>query len=106
MSSEACVPVSDHVPSPLVSGDAEELGKSTGSPHSSYTAAQGFVKRNTGLLLILAAQAFFSLMNVAVKKLHDIDPPVSTFQVRLPLYTVFTYKLTWSQLILVRMVWF
>ena len=77
------VPVSDYAPRPLASpGDAEEHGKPTES-HPSHTAVQEFVKRNTGLLLILAAQAFFSLMNVAVKKLHDIDPPVTTFQVRL-----------------------
>ncbi|KAF8174539.1 drug/metabolite transporter superfamily, partial [Pholiota molesta] len=35
---------------------------------------------NTGLLLIAASQAFFSLMNVAVKKLNGIDPPVSTLE--------------------------
>ncbi len=38
-------------------------------------------KRNTGLLLITASQAFFALMNVAVKKLNSLDPPVSTMQV-------------------------
>ncbi|KAF4621973.1 hypothetical protein D9613_009250 [Agrocybe pediades] len=37
-------------------------------------------KRNTGLLLVAASQAFFSLMNVAVKKLNSIDPPVPTLE--------------------------
>jgi len=88
MSSQACVPVSDYASRPLASGDAEleEHGKPTGL-HPSHTAAREFVKRNTGLLLILAAQGFLSLMNVAVKKLHDIEPPVSTFQVRLSSYS-------------------
>ena len=40
------------------------------------------VKRNTGLLLIAVAQSFFSSMNVAVKILNSLDPPVSTMQVR------------------------
>ncbi|TFK18110.1 hypothetical protein FA15DRAFT_628299 [Coprinopsis marcescibilis] len=38
------------------------------------------VRGNTGLLLIAASQAFFSLMNVAVKTLNSIDPPVSALQ--------------------------
>jgi len=38
-------------------------------------------KRNTGLLLITASQVFFASMNVAVKKLNSLDPPVSTMQV-------------------------
>jgi len=40
------------------------------------------VKKNTGLLLIAVAQSFFSSMNVAVKILNSLDPPVSTMQVR------------------------
>jgi hypothetical protein len=37
--------------------------------------------RNTGLLLVAASQAFFSLMNVAVKILDSVDPPMPTLQV-------------------------
>ncbi|TFK63953.1 drug/metabolite transporter superfamily [Pluteus cervinus] len=37
-------------------------------------------KNNVALLLVAAAQAFFSLMNVAVKGLNEIDPPVPTMQ--------------------------
>jgi hypothetical protein len=44
-------------------------------------SAKATAKNNTGLLLIAASQAFFSLMNVAVKKLNGIDPPVSTLEV-------------------------
>jgi len=47
-----------------------------------------FFKRNTGLLLVAAAQAFLSLMNVAVKKLNSIDPPVPTLEVRLPIFVI------------------
>ncbi|KAF8966159.1 EamA-like transporter family-domain-containing protein [Flammula alnicola] len=43
-------------------------------------SAKGIIKNNTGLLLVAASQAFFSLMNVAVKKLNGIDPPVSTLE--------------------------
>lgn len=39
-------------------------------------------QRNVGLLLVIASQMFFSLMNVAVKKLNSIDPPVSALEVR------------------------
>ena len=40
-----------------------------------------FVAANLGLLLVVAAQGFFSIMNVFVKQLSDIDTPVSTFEV-------------------------
>ncbi|KAF9467671.1 EamA-like transporter family-domain-containing protein [Collybia nuda] len=42
--------------------------------------AKAKVKNNVGLLLVAGSQAFFSMMNVAVKKLNSIDPPVSTLQ--------------------------
>ncbi len=41
------------------------------------------IENNTGMLLVAASQAFFSLMNVAVKKLNTIDPPVPAFEVRI-----------------------
>ena len=37
-------------------------------------------KRNTGLLLFVAAQAFYAMMDTAVKVLHGVDPPVTTLQ--------------------------
>jgi len=43
--------------------------------------ARQFVADNLGLLLVLASQMFFSIMNVVVKQLHNIDTPISTFQV-------------------------
>lgn len=40
------------------------------------------VKNNAGLLLVSASQFFFSLMNLAVKKLSvSIDPPVPALEV-------------------------
>ncbi|KAF8647966.1 hypothetical protein AX16_006428 [Volvariella volvacea WC 439] len=45
-----------------------------------FESVRDVVTNNTGLLLIMASQAFFSLMNVAVKTLNSIDPPVSTLQ--------------------------
>ncbi|KAG6915965.1 hypothetical protein DXG01_009054 [Tephrocybe rancida] len=45
-----------------------------------HLKAVATVKGNIGLLLITGAQMFFSLMNVAVKRLNAIDPPVTTFE--------------------------
>ncbi|PPQ67786.1 hypothetical protein CVT25_009090 [Psilocybe cyanescens] len=44
--------------------------------------AQGHdvINQNTGLLLVVAAMVFFSMMDVAVIKLHKTDPPVTTLQ--------------------------
>lgn len=39
------------------------------------------IDNNTGMLLIAASQAFFSLMNVAVKTLNSLDKPVHAFEV-------------------------
>ncbi|KAF8883036.1 EamA-like transporter family-domain-containing protein [Infundibulicybe gibba] len=45
-----------------------------------FSRTREIIESNTGLLLVAASQAFMSLINVAVKKLHFIDPPVSTMQ--------------------------
>lgn len=39
------------------------------------------VRANAGLLLVASSQAFFALMNVAVKKLKSLDTPVPTLEV-------------------------
>ncbi|KAF8736449.1 hypothetical protein AX14_000319 [Amanita brunnescens Koide BX004] len=44
-------------------------------------ATRQFVADNGGLLLVLSSQLFFSIMNVFVKELHDINDPISTFEV-------------------------
>ncbi|KZP24259.1 drug/metabolite transporter superfamily [Athelia psychrophila] len=40
----------------------------------------GHVNANTGLLLVAAAQLFFSLMNLVAKKVSTVDPPVPTLE--------------------------
>lgn len=45
--------------------------------------AREVAERNTGLLLIVAAEAFFATMDAAAKILQKVEPPVSTLQARL-----------------------
>jgi hypothetical protein len=49
--------------------------------HEVFSSLKIVYQRNVGLLLVVASQMFFSLMNVAVKKLNSIDPPVSALEV-------------------------
>ncbi|KAF8881637.1 hypothetical protein BD779DRAFT_1627156 [Infundibulicybe gibba] len=51
---------------------------------SIFSRTREIIESNTGLLLVAASQAFLSLINVAVKKLHFINPPVSTMQASSP----------------------
>lgn len=39
------------------------------------------VANNKGLLLVAASQFFFSLMNLSVKKLNSLNPPVPALEV-------------------------
>jgi hypothetical protein len=43
-------------------------------------AFRSFVARNTGLLLIMSSQAWYSCMAVFVKTLNSLDPPVPPLQ--------------------------
>ncbi|KAJ3561720.1 hypothetical protein NP233_g10023 [Leucocoprinus birnbaumii] len=45
-----------------------------------FEAAKSIYHRNIGLLLVIGSQLFLSLMNVAVKKLNAIEPPVTALQ--------------------------
>jgi hypothetical protein len=47
------------------------------------TSMRSFVADNAGLLLVALSQFFFALMNVMVKKLNALDPPVPPLEVRL-----------------------
>ena len=49
--------------------------------HSWLASAKGVMQRNTGLLLFIASQAFITLMNLSVKILNTIDPPVTALEV-------------------------
>ncbi|TFK38436.1 hypothetical protein BDQ12DRAFT_683659 [Crucibulum laeve] len=72
------------------SAQAEPLRGSSPFPGEEYQAlslhrgvfekTKEWYDNNTGLLLIVGAQGFFSSMDLAVKKLHGIDPPVTTLQ--------------------------
>jgi len=39
-------------------------------------------EENHGLFLVIGSQAFLSMVNIAVKQLNSIDPPVSVWEVR------------------------
>ncbi|KAJ7471884.1 hypothetical protein FB451DRAFT_1090009 [Mycena latifolia] len=47
---------------------------------SALDSVQGFLSLNAGLFLVTAASAVFSLVNVAVKTLQNLDEPVSTLE--------------------------
>ncbi|KAL9708898.1 hypothetical protein Ac2012v2_008053 [Leucoagaricus gongylophorus] len=63
----------------------DETTRSFESCSSSWGKLQRVIRdayqRNLGLLLVIGSQIFLSLVNVAVKKLHEIDPPVSALEV-------------------------
>lgn len=61
-----------------------KAARSAGLGSSISTARQyilDFVNSNTGLLLIVASQLFFALMNLGVKFLTGLAQPVPTFEV-------------------------
>ena len=68
----------EHETSSLI---AEEEGGIPSRIHSWLAAAKDVVQRNTGLLLFIASQAVFTFMNLAVKILNTIDPPVTALEV-------------------------
>ena len=46
------------------------------------------VKSNFGLMLIIAAQLCFAIINLLVKKLHTMDPPVGTLEVSICVFFI------------------
>ena len=46
-----------------------------------WTRLREVAEANFGLLLVASSQLFFSSMNVGVKKLNSLDPPVPAVQV-------------------------
>lgn len=69
--------------SKLSSLSALDLEEIRGRGTSILDSVREFRHRNAGLLLIALAQAFFAFMNVSVKLLNDLDPPVPPLEVRL-----------------------
>ncbi|TFK38435.1 EamA-like transporter family-domain-containing protein [Crucibulum laeve] len=66
--------------SPFPSDDIYENDEPQSKMRKMYDKVKDGFKANTGLLLVTASQAFLSLMNVAVKKLNNIDPPVGVLE--------------------------
>ena len=73
----------EHEPSSL---DADEERGISPRIHSCLASAKDVVQRNTGLLLFVTSQAFFTSMNLAVKILNTIDPPITALEVCLLSY--------------------
>jgi len=70
------------------------LAQNTGEVIEHLSRLQVFLKgarevaeRNTGLLLVVSSQAFFSAIDAAAKILQKVEPPVTTFQVRFQPHT-------------------
>lgn len=61
---------------------------------SGYESVKVTIENNSGMLFVAASQAFFSLMNVAVKKLNSIDTPVPAFEVSVGVDRTFSTRLT------------
>ena len=68
---------------PLLSQNTGEDVKTLSRLDALLSDAREVAERNTGLLLVVAAQAFFCVVDAAVKVLQKVDPPVTTMQVRL-----------------------
>ncbi|KAE9398047.1 hypothetical protein BT96DRAFT_1020384 [Gymnopus androsaceus JB14] len=68
------------LPSEADNESHENSQSKTGRLASFWTQLLDLYHRNVGLLLIVASQAFLASVNVAVKKLNTIDPPVPTFE--------------------------
>ena len=49
--------------------------------HSWLASTKDVLKRNTGLLLFITSQAFLTFMNLSVKILNTIDPPITALEV-------------------------
>ena len=65
-----------------------EEGTIPSQMHSWLASAKDVIQRNTGLLLFIASQVFVTLMNLSVKILNTIDPPVTALEVCLWSYFV------------------
>jgi hypothetical protein len=72
---------SSFVPTPLPSVSTSGLRVVNTRWKELLSQASEIVASNAGLLLVAASQFFFSLMNLAVKKLNTIDPPVAALEV-------------------------
>jgi hypothetical protein len=69
--------------SPLLQNALTEVSQLKDSDrwHPARSSLSAFIDRNAGMLLVVAAQFFFSAMNISVKFLNSLDEPVPTFEV-------------------------
>ncbi|KAG2148840.1 integral membrane protein DUF6 [Suillus clintonianus] len=58
------------------SGTSQDNGAIDGRP-----SVPGFIASNAGMLYIIASQFFFASMNLSVKMLNSLEPPVHAFEV-------------------------
>ncbi|KAF8876603.1 hypothetical protein CPB84DRAFT_1795735 [Gymnopilus junonius] len=71
----------DKVAEEAAGSDSEESVASKPSRvQYGWTVVLDIMKKNTGLLLITASQAFGAITNISVKMLNTIEPPISTLQ--------------------------
>ncbi|KAI0740153.1 hypothetical protein C8Q76DRAFT_706953 [Earliella scabrosa] len=78
---EPATPLVSFIPAPrAASSAARATPRSWHSLTRSARQSCQLVKNNIGLLLVASSQLFFSLMNIGVKKLNSLDPPVSAVQ--------------------------
>lgn len=66
---------------PAPSGSSTNRTKTWLSAANVVNRMRELFERNIGLLLVASSQLFFSLMNVGVKVLNNLDPPVSAVEV-------------------------
>ncbi|KAF9467669.1 EamA-like transporter family-domain-containing protein [Collybia nuda] len=64
----------------LANDNSFEVGEKKSIWRAYLGKVKGAVESNIGLLFVTASMAFFAMMDAAVKRLHNIDPPVSTLQ--------------------------
>jgi len=69
------------IPAPRPSSSATGLSRVNARWKGLVSQACDIIAGNAGLLLAAASQFFFSVMNLAVKKLNTIDPPVPALEV-------------------------
>ena len=68
---------------PLLAQNTDENVKNLSRLQIFRKGAREVADRNTGLLLVVASEAFFASMEAAAKILQKVEPPVTIFQVRL-----------------------
>jgi hypothetical protein len=74
--------------SPLILHDIENYGSTQAHQDDGAIANKplSFTAKNAGMLLIIYSQFFFASMDISVKLLNGLDPPVHALQVSCPIF--------------------